>query len=78
MDRYQSNQGDQSDNNSSMSELPEHINPPSAKDDVQAGEVLIVEDDTDKNNTLEKDMEEQRRKKRTLNASEGFGLDGRN
>ena len=61
-----------------MSELPEHINPPSAKDDVQAGEVLIVEDDTDKNNTLEKDMEEQRRKKRTLNASEGFGLDGRN
>ena len=54
LERNQSNQSDQSDYNSDASERPEHL---SSEDDVQAAEVLVVEDDTD-NNTLEEDMDE--------------------
>ena len=54
LDRYQSNQGELGDANS---ELAEHTDLSSTEEDIQAGETVTVEDDTDDSNMLEEDMD---------------------
>ena len=57
LDRHQSNQADQSDTNSDISELPEHTDLSSTDESIQAREIITVEDDTDNSNMLEGDMD---------------------